>query len=152
VGFKPEATIYSLNWEEGHKFHGLQMAVRACSVRKFTELIALAGTAADLKAKDTADITAEDIKGVENLFSTFAGRLVSWNVDGDDGQPVPPTLAGVMSQEVPFVLELIEQWMGAMGDVAPPLPAASGNGHSTATKPLMEASLPMAASSASPGN
>ena len=71
-------------------------------------------------------------------MSRFAGALVSWNLEDEDGEPIPADLAGVLSNDFDLNLELIGAWLDAASGAATPLgrPSTSGS-------PSLEASLPM---------
>jgi len=81
---------------------------------------------------------AENIKATRELLSRFAAALVSWNVEDEEGEPVPPTLDSIFAEDLGFVLAVIKAWMdaiaGVSGPLAPSLPAG---------EPSPEASIPM---------
>lgn len=53
------------------------------------------------------DASPEQIRG---MCEIVACALVSWNVE-DDGAPVPPTLAGVLTQDVDLVKAVADKWL-----------------------------------------
>ena len=133
AGFKRK--VYKLKWPEGHDLHGLEVATKGLSVEATFEMASLA---AGLAAESS---TEAKVATANKLFAGFADRLVSWNLQEDDGSPVPATLAGVQDQDMSFMISLISTWMDAVSSVDTPLPPASANGQS----PAPEASLPMEA-------
>ena len=123
---------YKLKWPEGHSLHGLEVVTKGLSVEATFELASLAAGLAAESATEAKVATAN------KLFAGFADRLVSWNLEEDDGSPVPATLAGVTDQDMGFMIALITTWIDAVSSVDTPLPPASANGQS----PAPEASLP----------
>ena len=79
------------------------------------------------------------------MFAQFAALLVSWNVEDDDGAPVPATLEGVLTQEPAFVQSVIRMWVENITQAPPPLPGGSRSGGTSAA----ESTLGLAASSRS---
>lgn len=78
------------------------------------------------------------------MLQRFAKSIISWNLEDEEGIPVPATLAGVQSQELGFITQILNAWMEAMAAVDPKSqPSANGTG----TFP--EVSLPMETLSAS---
>lgn len=136
-GFKPERTIYRLKFEDpGYK--GLVVEMAGIKVGVFLEVAELG----DLQERR---FTKADMPKVRRLFEIAGEGLVDWNVIGEDDEPVPATLAGMMTQEFPFVLTILSAWMSAVGDVPGPLGQTSDDGRLSAV-----ASLPMDVASASP--
>lgn len=140
MGYK-RGKVYRLVFADP-EFEGLE--VRAKSVPtgdflKITELMSL---------KDSGGFTADDKDKLTDLFATFADALIDWNVEDDERDeqgnltgrdvPVPPTLEGLLTQDLDMVLEIIKAWMDAVATV----PDAVGKG-SVSGVSFPEASLPM---------
>jgi hypothetical protein len=91
---------------------------------------------------DPKDYTAEDAEEAMSILNVFADRLVSWNVEEEDENDVrtsvPATREGVESQELPFVMGIMKEWMTVCVGVAGPLEKRS----SRIRSPLEE-SMPM---------
>lgn len=119
---------------------GLEVVMRGLPVG---QVFATAGLADQFKA---GQLTSE---AVQPLFALLASRIVSWNIEGDDDEPVPATPDGVASLDMVLFGEILTAWLEHM--MAPPKasPTPSANGH---MPPLPEVSLPMAPMSVSPGN
>lgn len=131
---------YKLKWPEGHELHGLEVVTKGLSVEATFEMATLA---AGLSGDSATEVKVET---ANMLFAGFADRLVSWNLEEDDGTPVPATLAGVQDQDMGFMIALISTWMDAVSSVDTPLPQGSKPGPSMAP----EASLPTESLSPSP--
>jgi len=136
---------YTLTWPEGHELHGLEVTTKGLPVKKMFGLVTLAG---QLSGDDAT--VAEKVAIAEELFAGFADRLVAWNLDDDDGVPVPATLDGVSDQDFDFMTGLIMTWMDAVASVDIPLPKPSPPGATMATEPPLVGSIPVETLSPSP--
>lgn len=125
MGFTPRSTIYTLLFE-GTDYEGLEVRMRA------TKLGALfdAGDLLAIGKRVGVDVapTAAEMGRITAEFEELAAHLVSWNVEDEDGTPVPADLEGLKAQELPLVVRIIKAWQQAMGDVAPPLSNSSSSG------------------------
>lgn len=74
----------------------------------------------------------------EKLTSMFADKLVGWNVEDEDGTPVPGTLEGIRSMDLDFNNKVINAWTDAVVGVKAPLSPTSSDGQLS-----VEASIPM---------
>lgn len=135
---------YVLKWPEDHDLHGLEVTTKGLPVRELYELVQLSSQLTD----GTADVKTT-VAVADELFAKFAERLVAWNLEDDDGTPVPATLEGVKDQDMDFMTSLIMTWMDAVASVDNPLPQTSPPGATTATEPPGVASVPMETLSAS---
>jgi len=141
-GYRPEPKLYRMVFED---HPGLVVRARSTSAGAF------------LGIADLADIAnPEDPATCKALFEQFADVLVSWNlvhnhdgppIDPDDpdselkwrdGDPVPTTLGGLLTQDFDLVLTMIQGWMEAVAGVPAPLVQPSTDG-----KPSLVESLPM---------
>ncbi len=104
--------------------NGLEVIARSVPLGVFMDVTGLDGSAEKRGAK---------------VVELFAGCLVEWNLEEEDGSPVPATLEGLKSQEMGFVAEITKAWMNAIAGVSPPL-----NGSSPGGAPSLEASLDLA--------
>lgn len=112
MGYTPPRTLYKLDFSQT-EHAGLEVTARSMSVDGLLRLLDLAGSA-EASGKDA-----------EELIDRFAVVLADWNVEDDDGQPVPATAGGLLSQEISFVVALITAYCQAMTQAPPPLPTSS---------------------------
>lgn len=137
-GFKRKT--YKLKWPEGHQLHGLEVVTKGLSLEKTFELASMAkGIGAEAGTDGKVKIAGELIAG-------FAPRLVSWNLEEEDGTPVPTTPEAIAEQDMPLVLGVITDWIDAVSSVDIPLASGSKSGPPEAP----EASLPTESLSPSP--
>lgn len=128
AGYKRQRTTYKLKFADP-AMEGLEVVARSASVQTLLKITSLADAASE----------NPETQVVHEVLALFGDALVSWNLEDDDGNPVPADAMGLASQDMDFVMAVIMAWVQAVSQVAPPLPAASSNGH----KPGLEASLPM---------
>jgi hypothetical protein len=133
VGFQRKRT-YLITWDEG-ELAGFEMRVKSMSL---DDVITLTASASSI-TPESAAAGANSV--IEGLLEQFAAFLVSWNLEDEDNQPVPATLAGLRSQDVPFLLQIIKRGLSAITDVDIPLPGGSNSGETSAEAPPPELGL-----------
>lgn len=126
MGYKKKATVYKLKFEDP-ELDGLEVMAKSLPTG---ELLGLIRMAVSLKDEETTNLSEEDLATIEKLFQGFAKALVSWNLEDEDGKPVPSTLRGVQSQEFDFVLPIIMAWIQAVAGVDKDLGKDSNSGPS----------------------
>ena len=126
-GYRRQPKTYVLKFEE---YPGLEVAARSVSVEELLNVLKLAD-------KMTS---APGEKDVKELFEWFADRLIGWNLEDEDGKPVPGTVAGLLAQDFEFAMAVVMAWVKA---VTPGKPGTSSNGTVPAGPDPLEASIPM---------
>lgn len=122
MGYKRNPKVYHLKFEG--EYDGLEVMVRSLSMGQLIQ--ARGGGSGD--GKD----------GTGELVELLAERLVSWNLEDEDGQPVPPTLEAIKGEDNDLIFAIINHWTDAIGGVKAPLPEGSPAG-----EPSQVASIPM---------
>jgi hypothetical protein len=125
--------IYKLVFAD-EEFDGLEVRARGLTTAELLEM----------KSLEPSGDETEDAEKLQRQIELFAGKLVSWNLETPGGQAVPASLDGVKSQDLEFVLQIIDAWMRAVISVPGPLGDRSNGGGT-----FPEASLPMEPLSAS---
>lgn len=128
MGFKINRTVYNLTFGEGTALDGAKVTARAVSTGAFLDVAGLASEAEENPAAAT------------KLFEQFADALETWDLEEEDGTPIPANLDGLRSLEFGTSIAVIKAWMSAMGDVSGPLERPS-----TSTANSRVASLTMEA-------
>jgi hypothetical protein len=103
MGFRPKRTPFKLDFS-GTECEGLEVTVRPMPMSVMLDVIAAVGS---------GDVTA-----ARQMYATFTYALESWNVEDDDGNPVPADLDGLMSQDGRFIGAVIQAWAAALGGAA----------------------------------
>lgn len=128
-GYRRQRKIYKLTFD---KHPGLVVRATSVSAGDFLAITEL--TEQDM----TPDVAKE-------LFARFSSVLLDWNLQDEDGTPVPATPEGLLSEDWDFVMEILDAWMDAVAGVAAPLAQPSSGG-----SPSLMASIPMDVQSPSP--
>lgn len=100
MGYRRIPTIYTLDSIKGED--GLIVRMKAIKLGKLRRLMQL-----------TADESADDTS-VGEILDLFQESLVSWNLEGEDGVPIPITKEGVDDQEIEPIMKIVEAWMDRM--------------------------------------
>lgn len=129
MGYRPKRKQYKLIFTDPD-MAGLEVIATGMRMEMLIRSAGLSGRSAEEVGQDSA--------AVDVLFSGFAATLVSWNVEDDNGVPVPATKEGLYTQELAFVLEIIGAWTSAVASVPENL-----SGGSTPGVQSLAASIPM---------
>ncbi|MCI0690227.1 MAG: hypothetical protein L0Y54_23765 [Sporichthyaceae bacterium] len=150
MGYRRDTT-YRLKFADP-EFHGLEVSVRAPSVGEVIDLTERAGELSGLMAGDLAALAGQAGRArLEAIFADFARYLVSWNLEDAQGRPVPPTLDGVLTQDAPFIFQIMKAWQEYVAGVPfPKGPSSNGGGQSPAASLPMEALSPSHGRSSTP--
>lgn len=122
MGYRPKRKIYTLDFE-GDEYQGLEVRIRGLNTGQVMDIDAARADGGD------AAIVA--------MLQLMAEQLVEWNVEDDNGQPVPTTFEGVRSLDIDFNWAIIDAWQTAAAGVPAPLESGSTSG-----EPSLVASIP----------
>jgi hypothetical protein len=136
AGFTVPRDIYKLEFD-GEQYAGIVVRVRAAS---FGTLLHID----DLFQPGESSEYADTRKKVDELHQMFVDHLVDWNLEEEDGRPVPVTVEGLRSQQGPFTNAIITAWRTTPVEVPVPLERPSSDGEL-----LEELRIPMESPSAS---
>lgn len=145
AGYVRQRNIYLLKFAD-EEFDGLQVHVKSMTLGDFRAFEAQV---------EAFDDDASELAELDSILEQFAGVLLRWNLQEhedpfDEETPVvdvPPTVDGLRSQELPFVMKIIDAWMTATVGVDGPLGQGSSDGRpSEELASMME---PLSASQAS---
>lgn len=127
MGYRKVPTIYTLDKIPGED--GLVVRMKAIKIGKIRKLVRLLGLDDD-----------QMLEALDELFSLLSEGLVSWNLEDEEGAPVPTGMAGIEELELPFLLNVLNCWLENMTGVDADLGKDSPSGESFPGRPLtMEA-------------
>lgn len=139
MGFKKAKKRYRLTFEDP-ELAGLEVIMGSMSIGQMLDFQKVVNALQPGEKKDEA----VQQKMVELTLERFAKSIISWNLEDEEGMPIPATLAGVQTQELDFIMPIITAWQEAIAGVDPKSqPSANGSGN------FPEVSLPMETLSAS---
>ena len=122
MGYRPKKKIYTLAFE-GEEYEGLEVKIRGLNTGQVMDI-------------DSARADGGD-SAIVAMLQLMAEQLVEWNVEDDEGQPVPTTFEGVRSLDIEFNWAIIDAWQTAAAGVKAPL-----DSDSTSTELSLVASIP----------
>lgn len=153
MGYRRAKPIYVLKFDDP-ELEGLEVRAKGASIGQLMKLMDLARFASGEKFQ------ISDTRELDGLFELFASKLISWNLEDEDGTPVtfepqmikdPPDTTKfrletdaeakarvLRDQDMEFALDLVLAWIGAVIGVSAPLDQPSTDG-----TPLEVASIPM---------
>jgi len=121
MGYRKVPTIYTLDDINGED--GLIVRMKGIRVGKLRRLI----------SNDSDDNVGE-------VLDLLLEGLVSWNLEDENGAPVPMTLEGLESQELPMITAIVDSWTDKVTGVSDELGKDSPAGEKFPGQPLtMEA-------------
>lgn len=100
---------------------GFEATLRRLSIGDMRNATALATMADNATEEQVAE-------RLERVISVVAKGLVSWNLEDENGVPVPATHAGVEAQDIGLLRDLVNQWIESMTAVSRPLSKPSKDG------------------------
>lgn len=116
MGYVRDKT-FRLTWDDDTEFAGLEVRAKSLSIDNFLRVAPLM----ELAGKDRDGFSADDMAQIDEIFTVFAGALVDWNLEQEDGTPVPATREGLGRQDLAFGLAVAMQWLKTVVAVSPDL-------------------------------
>jgi hypothetical protein len=120
VGFKRNPKIYNLVFDETTDYPGLEVQVRTLTMGQLVSVWSGEGGGTSVKT-----------------FELFMDRLVGWNLETEDGQPVPATREAVEGEDDDMVNAIVKKWTDAVLGVPAPLGADSSSGVTSAVESVL---------------
>jgi hypothetical protein len=127
VGY--QARTYKLVWPEGHTFHGLEIRMRGMSLAELDSLAKFERPEGDA----TVASRAAEMHAMTELFSA---RLISWNLEDENGAPVGTDVDSVAAADLGVVMSAIGAWQREVTRVPDPLPQSSSDGQRFQVAPI----------------
>lgn len=122
MGFKV-GRVFAFEGEfKGTDAEGAHVRMRSASMQTVIEFRAAAGRA-------EAEI--------------MAAHLVDWDLEDPDGKPIPTTVEGIMSLEMPLIGLIADEWMKATRGISVPFDRRSDGGETSPPEEPEAPSIPM---------
>lgn len=119
MGYKKIPVIHTVTDVPGEE--GLVVRLKSISFGKVRRLMRL---------------TDEDESSMDEIVNLFLGALVSWNLEDEDGQPVPTTLEGIEDQDFAFIMKVVHVWLDRLTGPSEELGKGSSGGEKFPGRPL----------------
>jgi hypothetical protein len=118
MGYRHKPAIYRLQLHD-EEFEGLEIVMRSIPLG---ELLGL------MQIQDGLDSDNPDVREVEQMIKLFAGKLIGWNLEDEEGTKIPANFTGVKTLDIGFFLTLVGAWVQAMSGVPKELGKGSQSG------------------------
>lgn len=134
MGYKRKRT-HVLEFDD-NQFDGLEVVADSASMDEYFTIRDLLD-----RPTSTAAGARDDLR---EIFDLLVPKLVSWNLEAEDGSPVPLDRETFGSQDREFTGAIVQAWLQAVQGVRRPLPTPSPSGEQS-----VAASIPTETLSAS---
>ncbi len=104
MAFKRKRKVYKLDFS-GTEYDGLEVRVSGLTTGEFLEVVMLGAT-------------DKDSNETEKTIQLLAKHLISWNLEDEDDNPVPPTYEGLKSVDFSMALYISNAWTDAIINVS----------------------------------
>ena len=160
MGFKRKNKIILIAFTD-EELAGLEIRARSASIGQLFDVVELL---------DIAEFSTRDMPKVRTLIKLFAGcpancqdahpeladvavvrdgdqvhhvsKIESWNLEEEDGTPIPQDFAGLMGQDFDFVLAVVMGWLDGVVGTSGPLGQSSNAGTPSEAPPMPMETLP----------
>jgi hypothetical protein len=116
MGYRTTRTLYPIRFAPGHKLHGLNIMARSCPIGELVELGRVAST---VKAAQGSGVLP--VNEINRLLDVFGNSIKEWDLEDEDGNPVPPGRAGLEFLDLEDVMDVILKWAETIAQVSAPL-------------------------------
>ena len=132
MGYTAKLKTYLIKFEEGHEHHGAEARLRGMTYGEWEHVTGLDGGEGDTNGAAAV--------------RRFVDHLISWNLEDEDGKPVPMTMDAVKEMDKDLIKNLNNAWINTLVGVheSDPLEESSPSGG-----PSLVESVPMEALSES---
>lgn len=100
MGFKLPQITYKVDFEGHAVYDGLEVRVKEMPLGQLVDMMGLTGL------KDAKNLDGEDLEQLKSVFSLAEELIVGWNVEDDDGNPVPVSRETVRSLGAGIFMDL----------------------------------------------
>lgn len=113
MGYRKVPTIYTLKLE---KYPGLEVRMKGLKVGEMRKLV---------RVLDNDD---ETTAALDAMFALVGKGLVSWNLEDEQGKPVPATMEEIEELEYPVINAILNVWLETVTGVDDELGKDSSSG------------------------
>lgn len=139
MGHKVKRKAYKMIFADGSPLDGATILMGTLSIGELVEFGVSATKAKSIAdAADSGAVGPEFVEAINDLTKTIGTKLISWDLEEEDGTPIPANVQGVSTLEIPWIMALIGAWTNVLVNVDPSLGKESASGVTS-----LEASIPM---------
>jgi hypothetical protein len=114
MGVRLKSRVFQIQWPDDHDMAGVVVQIRARRMREVIRIFELRENRMSESANQIIDI--------------FGEALVSWNIDDDQGNPIPANADGIRELEDWQWNDILDGYWEAVNGVDGPLSGDSSNG------------------------
>ena len=134
MGYRRKRKLYDLDLT-GTSLEGLTLIMKGLTVEESLNLALLQ----DMVKEPTKD----QIKKTRDLFAMVAEKIERWDLEDDDGQPIPPSPVELLGWDFSDAMLVIDRWQEKVQEVPGPLEPKSNDGSKWVGPPIpMDIPLP----------
>jgi hypothetical protein len=104
MGHQRTRKQYKLTFEAPDHMVGLEVICRGPTRRQLFQIAALGDV-------DLDSLQGQGVEQLDQLCQQFGDRIIAWNHEDEDGNPLPPTGAVLDDEDPDFTLALVRAWM-----------------------------------------
>lgn len=120
MGFRTAKKTITLRFEEP-ELEGLEIRAASATVGEVIDYTHMA------EAIEKAN-NDEKVDSFSNLLDLFATKLIGWNLEEENGDPIPATREGLRSLDLELARDIAKAWLQGVIGVSTPLPKPSTTG------------------------
>lgn len=124
MGYRHQIPRVNVAFEPGHEYHGCEVVLRKLTLGEYLDIVGLSSDAS--------------IANVGDQLKQMGNKLISWNLEAEDGTPIPADPGAVLDQDKDLMIAILNAWLEGISSVSAPLEPSSTGG-----EPSLEASIPM---------
>jgi hypothetical protein len=143
VGFQLPRVTYTLDFTDT-ELDGLEVKARSAPLGMMLRLGSMVDEIGAAPQTEDAEMVRGAMGKLQSLIEMYATVLASWNLEDEDGAPVPASVDGMLTLDPRHLMMIIKAWQQAVTAAPDPLSEPSSNG-----APSEALSLPMEPLSAS---
>lgn len=110
-GYRRQRTVYTVRYAQ---HPGLWVRAKAPSTQTYIDLAS--------KGENP------NVETVIEMARTFIDNVLDWNLEDEDGTPVPTTMEALLAEEWDFMEDLVQGWMEAVAGTGDSLKKDSPGG------------------------
>ncbi|WP_405531495.1 hypothetical protein OG592_26970 [Streptomyces avidinii] len=117
MGYVHKIPRIDVSFPEDHEYHGCEATLRRLKLGEWLDITGLGGNS-----------DKPLVRNVGDQLLTMADKLISWNLEAEDGTPVPTTVEAVLEQDQGLMMAILGQWLDGLAGVSAPLEPSSTDG------------------------
>ncbi len=120
------------------RYADLHIIMKAASMKTMLTALELAAKLERMGENPTAGVGT-----MRQLMELFASKLVQWNLLDENGDPVPPTVDGLLECDPSEAIDMVMAWADTALGVDAPLDPTSVAGKRSAEAPPLPPAIPL---------